>query len=287
MHSALTHSKALLSVLAPVVMFAVAGCGVQAQQGGKHQAGHGQSSVAGLDLSQGDHTNGYDSTDDLTDPAFVPNKAAVKAGGAEATGSASSAISSTVGTKFQLTYYVVSQRPSNDPAEVDLYDCDGNWLTGASQSWSDDADMQGTAMFKGSNGSMQTINTSTGCWLTLPYSQRWGLGVENPATGNAFELRPFRSIAVDPSVLKVGKWYYVKELDGVKLPSPAAGTTHDGCVRAMDVGPAINGRHIDFFSGYYSAYTSLINGSSTLGGKDSITLYDGASKCATHVSRGY
>ena len=97
----------------------------------------------------------------------------------------------------------------------------------------------------------------------------------------------FRSIAVDPSVLKLGKWYYIKELDGVTMPSPASGLLHDGCVRAMDVGGAINGKHIDFFVGYYSAYQSLIDGTSTMGGRESITLYDGASKCQLHISRGY
>ena len=109
----------------------------------------------------------------------------------------------------------------------------------------------------------------------------------NPATNNSFQLRPFRSIAVDRNVLTIGKWYYIKELDGARMPYPASTMVHDGCVRAVDVGPAIQGRHIDFFSAYYSAYVSLIQGSTTMGGKEQISLYSGTYKCATHIERGY
>ncbi|GAC1351655.1 MAG: hypothetical protein NVSMB1_06750 [Polyangiales bacterium] len=197
------------------------------------------------------------------------------------------ALSTSSPTAFDLTYYVVSHRPLNDPAELTITDCNGNFLTDASAAWIDDAVMQGTARYRGSDGAMHTINTGNGCWISLPFAQRWGLGVQNPATGNEFNLRPFRSIAVDRSELTIGNWYYIQELDGVTMPSPAAGMVHDGCVRAVDVGPAINGRHIDFFAGYLAAYQSLINGTSTLGGKTSVSLYDGGTHCAAHIANGY
>lgn len=197
------------------------------------------------------------------------------------------ALSTTTGTTFDLTYYVVSQRPSGDPNQVTIRDCGGNFLTYASRTWRDDAVMQGTARFTTSSGETPTINAGSGCWIRLSYDQRWGLGVTNPATNQAFDLRPFRSIAIDRAVLTIGKWYYIKELDGVQMPSPASNLRHDGCVRAVDVGPAIQGRHIDFFSGYYSAYEKLIQGTSTMGGKEKITLYSGTSKCATHIQHGY
>jgi 3D (Asp-Asp-Asp) domain-containing protein len=247
--------------------------------------GHGMASRS-WDLDSGDHTNPYDTTDDPSDPSFVPQPQPLKpwAGGV---GRSAEALSTTTGTTFALTYYDVSLRPSGDASETTLRDCDGNFLTKASYTWRDDAVMQGTARFHDASGSLVTINDGGGCWVKLSYAQRWGLGVENPATGNAFELRVFRSIAVDPSVMTIGKWYYIKQLDGVVMPSPASGLLHDGCVRAMDVGPAIVGKHIDFFVGYYSAYQSLINGSSTMGGRESVTVYDGAAKCGLHISRGY
>lgn len=197
------------------------------------------------------------------------------------------ALSTSTGTTFDLTYYVVSMRPEGDRNEVTIRDCAGNFLTYASRAWRDDAVMQGTARYKTSSGETRTINAGSGCWIRLSYDQRWGLGITNPATNTSFDLRPFRSIAVDRSVMTVGNWYYIKELDGVQMPYPASNILHDGCVRAVDVGPAIIGRHIDFFSGYYSAYEKLIQGSSTMGGKEKITLYSGTSKCATHITRGY
>jgi 3D (Asp-Asp-Asp) domain-containing protein len=248
--------------------------------------GHGQTST-GEAITNGDTTNPYDSTDDPSDPSYVPTASPKLESGDSETGSSAEALSTTTATSFALTYYVVSLRPKSDPSQVTIRDCAGNFLTSASYAWRDDAVMQGTARFTASDGTSKTINAGSGCWVSLPYSQRWGLGVSNPATGKAFELRPFRSIAVDPTVLKVGSWYYVKELDGVQMPYPASTMKHDGCVRAVDVGPAIKGRHIDFFSGYYSAYQALIGGSSTMGGKESISLYSGTTKCATHIANGY
>jgi 3D (Asp-Asp-Asp) domain-containing protein len=201
---------------------------------------------------------------------------------------AEQALSTSTGTTFDLTYYVISLRPVGDPNEVTIRDCAGNFLTYASRKWRDDAIMQGTARYKTSSGESRTINAGSGCWVRITdYDQRWGLGVWNTAANEPFALRPFRSIAVDRNVLTVGKWYYIKELDGVQMPYPASTMVHDGCVRAVDVGPAIIGRHIDFFSGYYSAYESLIQGSSTMGGKEQISLYSGTYKCALHIERGY
>jgi 3D (Asp-Asp-Asp) domain-containing protein len=248
--------------------------------------GHGNASMPGQDLSKGDKTNAFDSTDDPSDPDFTPTKSPRIASDGEVAQS-EEALSTSYGTTFDLTYYVISLRPSTDRNEVTIRDCQGNFLTYASRAWRDDAVMQGTARFKTSSGVTKTINAGQGCWITLPYEQRWGLGVTNPATNNSFNLRPFRSIAVDRNVLTIGKWYYIKELDGVQMPYPASTMVHDGCVRAVDVGPAIQGRHIDFFSGYYSAYEKLIQGTSTMGGKEQISLYSGTYKCATHIERGY
>lgn len=292
----MTHidPRSLVLLAALGTTFAV-GCGggadagpqVGAAEDGIHvQPGHGNASIPDQDLSDGDHTNPFDTTDDPSDPEFVPQASQLRPATDEVAVKAD-ALSTTSGTTFDLTYYVVSHRPSNDPNEVTMRDCSGNFLTKASRSWRDDAIMQGTARFKDSAGNVKTINSGAGCWVSLPYAQRWGLGVENPATGNAFELRPFRSIAVDRGVLTVGKWYWIKELAGVQMPSPASTLVHDGCVRAVDVGPAIKGRHIDWFVGYYSAYTSLIGGKSTMGGKEQISLYSGTDKCAIHIARGY
>lgn len=250
------------------------------------EPGHGNASIAGQDLSNGDRTNPFDTTDDPSDPEFVPQASQLRPATSDVA-THTEALSTTSGTTFDLTYYVVSHRPAGDPNQTRIRDCDGNLLTWASYRWRDDAVMQGTARYNDSSGNVHTINSGAGCWVELPYAQRWGLGVENPATGNAFQLRPFRSIAVDRNTLTIGKWYWIKELAGVQMPSPASTLVHDGCVRAVDVGPAIQGRHIDWFVGYYSAYKTVIGGNSTMGGKEQISLYSGTDKCALHIQRGY
>jgi 3D (Asp-Asp-Asp) domain-containing protein len=84
---------------------------------------------------------------------------------------------------------------------------------------------------------------------------------------------PFRSIAVDPTVFPLGRWYFVPELVGVTLPplaasNPASGASkpaassepvrvHDGCVRADDIGSAVRGEMVDLFVGPRSALVAL------------------------------
>lgn len=204
--------------------------------------------------------------------------------GAEDIGSTQQALSTSYGTTFKLTYYVIALRPKGDPDTYVLRDCNGKFLTYASRAFRADAIMQGTARYRDKYGNSQTINLGAGgCWVKLPYSQRWGLGAWDSATQSSYKLKPFRSIAVDRSVMKLGKWYYIKQLDGVRMPYPVSTMIHDGCVRAVDHGPAVNSRHIDFFSAYLSAYKKLIGGSSTMGGRESVTIYDGAVKCKRHM----
>jgi 3D (Asp-Asp-Asp) domain-containing protein len=69
-------------------------------------------------------------------------------------------------------------------------------------------------------------------------------------------LIPFKSVAVDPRLIRLGETLYFPELDGIPLPD---GSIHDGCVRADDVGGAIKKRHIDFFVVTYQNYLTLID----------------------------
>jgi 3D (Asp-Asp-Asp) domain-containing protein len=67
-------------------------------------------------------------------------------------------------------------------------------------------------------------------------------------------LIPFKSVAVDPRVIRLGETLYLPELDGVPLPD---GSIHDGCVRADDVGGAIKKRKMDFFVVTFSNYRAV------------------------------
>jgi 3D (Asp-Asp-Asp) domain-containing protein len=68
-------------------------------------------------------------------------------------------------------------------------------------------------------------------------------------------LLPFKSVAVDPRLIRLGEPLYLPELDGIRLPD---GSIHDGCVRADDVGGAIKKRHLDFFAVTFANYRMVI-----------------------------
>ena len=85
--------------------------------------------------------------------------------------------------------------------------------------------------------------SSSPCYKVI--EQRWGTG----GTGRA--LQPFRTVAVDPRVIKLGSLLYVPLLEGRVMPgrSPWGGFVHDGCVVADDTGGAIKDRQLDLFVG--------------------------------------
>jgi 3D (Asp-Asp-Asp) domain-containing protein len=113
------------------------------------------------------------------------------------------------------------------------------------------AAMQGTS--KLCDGRVVGVQkTNPLCFVVVAPQFPWGMTASGrPAT-------PFRSIAVDPSVFPLGRWYYVAALDGLTLPAPHAGAKHDGCVRADDTGGAVKGNDVDLFVGPKDAMTPLV-----------------------------
>lgn len=96
----------------------------------------------------------------------------------------------------------------------------------------------------------------------------WGMGNRsNP-------LEPFVSVAVDTDVIASGTVLYSPDVDGIALPEAMGGGTHDGCLRADDVGGGITGMHIDFFAAlreYYTELDPLI--------PENVTLYTDSPRC--------
>ncbi len=92
------------------------------------------------------------------------------------------------------------------------------------------------------------------CYSILDATQfPWGKGARsNP-------LEPLRSLAVDRGTIALGTTVYLKEWDGFQVPvvDGLGGFVHDGCFRADDVGGAIQGPHIDIFSGTEAMYLRL------------------------------
>ena len=69
-------------------------------------------------------------------------------------------------------------------------------------------------------------------------------------------LIPFKSVAVDPTVIAIGEPLYIPEFDGLSLPD---GSIHDGCVRADDTGGGIKKRKMDFFVVTYGNFRFLLD----------------------------
>ena len=83
-------------------------------------------------------------------------------------------------------------------------------------------------------------------WLELGPDSPFGLG-----NHHHIRLVPFRSIAADQrgTRLKRGTVLFIPDLRGLTFTLAGQELTHDGYVYVADVGGAIKGSHIDFFSG--------------------------------------
>ena len=106
---------------------------------------------------------------------------------------------------------------------------------------------------------------------------QWG------SAGNGRPLQPFRTVAVDPKVVKPGSLLYVPLLEGRLMPgrAPWGGFVHDGCVVADDTGGGIGGNRLDLFVGRKAYYVGL--GTSGSGGSHAwarhVEVFDGQGKC--------
>jgi 3D (Asp-Asp-Asp) domain-containing protein len=107
--------------------------------------------------------------------------------------------------------------------------------------------------------------------------QQWGIG------GAGRPLQPFRSIAVDPKLIKLGSLLYVPVLEGRTMPGrpPWGGFVHDGCVIADDTGGAVKNRQLDLFVGR-KAWFHGMSGSGSPGRHSwarQVPVFDGSKLC--------
>lgn len=177
---------------------------------------------------------------------------------------------------FELTYYWVTEESSFGGADTSkLYDDDCNELASVPAGFASAIELEGTGRL--TDGRVLNYSGACGCptspcYFEVDASHPWGVGVQNRA------LTPFRSIAVDKSVIPYGTKLYIEKLDGVTMPgdAPWGGFTHDGCVSADDTGSAIIGKHLDFFSARKADYLSLDG----LLGVSHVTVREGGERCA-------
>ena len=104
---------------------------------------------------------------------------------------------------------------------------------------------------------------------------QWGTG------GSGRLLQPFRTVAVDPRVIKLGSLLHIPLLEGKVMPgrAPWGGYVHDGCVVADDVGGGIQGKQLDLFVGRKGWFLGMSGSGGSHAWARHVPIYDGTSIC--------
>jgi 3D (Asp-Asp-Asp) domain-containing protein len=113
---------------------------------------------------------------------------------------------------------------------------------------------------------------------------QWG------TAGSGKPLQPFRTVAVDPKVVKLGSLLYVPLLEGRTMPGrqPWGGYVHDGCVIADDTGGHIAGNRLDLFVGRKAYFLGLSGSGGSHAWARHVPVFDGTGICerkGRHVGR--
>lgn len=106
-------------------------------------------------------------------------------------------------------------------------------------------------------------------------TQQWGIG------GAGRPLQPFRSVAVDPKLIKLGSLLHVPELEGRTMPGrpPWGGFVHDGCVIADDTGGAVKNRQLDLFVGRRNWFLGMSGSPGRHSWARGVPVFDGSKIC--------
>lgn len=104
---------------------------------------------------------------------------------------------------------------------------------------------------------------------------QWG------TAGTGRPLQPFRTVAVDPKVVKLGSLLYVPLLEGRTMPGrpPWGGYVHDGCLVADDTGGHIDGHQLDLFVGRKGYYLGLSGSGGSHAWARHVPVFDGSTIC--------
>lgn len=204
--------------------------------------------------------------------------------------------------QFNITfYYVIGEdevgKPANDNAAgTELAAVDGSRVTlyeagscskiaDVSAEFAQQLAIQGTG--KLDDGRVLNIWGRCTCGYSPCFKvteNEWG------TSGTNHPLQPFRTVAVDPKVVKLGSLLYVPLLEGHTMPGrpPWGGFVHDGCVVADDTGGHIDGNRLDLFVGRKAYFLGLSHSGSSHAWAQHVPVYDGSKICqrkGRHVSR--
>jgi 3D (Asp-Asp-Asp) domain-containing protein len=145
---------------------------------------------------------------------------------------------------FRLSFYWLAYESeyANLRYDTDIYTRQGYFLGRYPSAFVYELKLEGTGVLNDGRVINYDGECSFGmgtCFRTLDLAQHpLGTGVQGRP------LVPFRSVAVDARYIPIGSTLWVPELVGIEMPD---GTTHDGCLRADDMGGAIKEHKLDFF----------------------------------------
>lgn len=162
------------------------------------------------------------------------------------------------------------------PDNVTLFTDECHAIADVAPAFASELKIQGTGKLR--DGRVLNISGNCRCETSPCYSvtaNQWG------TSGTGRPLQPFRTVAVDPKVVKLGTLLYVPLLEGRTMPgrSPWGGYVHDGCVVADDTGGGIDGNQLDLFVGRKAYFLGLSGSEGSHSWARHVPVYDGSGIC--------
>lgn len=159
------------------------------------------------------------------------------------------------GEKFQGTYYW-TYNPADEPVDmttplVGMKDLSGAVIATVPEALAERIAMEGSGFLP--DGRLLNLANDSGWpgsrFLEVDQSVApWGYDAQGQA------LVPWRSLAADPTVIPSGSDVYIKEFDGITVPS---GLVHDGWFKAVDTSHSFSGFQVDIFTATYPHYQAI------------------------------
>jgi 3D (Asp-Asp-Asp) domain-containing protein len=159
---------------------------------------------------------------------------------------------------------------------VTLYTATCEPIAEVSHEFASQIELQGTGKLH--DGRVLNIAGACRCGHSPCFTEtasQWG------TAGTGHPLSPFRTVAVDPRVVKLGSLLYVPLLEGRLMPGrpPWGGFVHDGCVLADDTGGGIDGKKLDLFVGRKAYFLGLSGRGGTHSWARDVDVFDGSKIC--------
>ena len=183
---------------------------------------------------------------------------------------------------FAPTFYrILDERApewKDESRTEDLLTVNNDLIERVTPSFKRQLDIEGSARLR--DGRIVNFhNKIDGNWRYMVASNApFGLGIDG------YKLVPYRTLAVDPHVIRTGTVLYLPVLNGVRLPS---GEIHDGFMFAHDEGQGITGKRVDVFVGYESDVDNTLTRSGRIEDMRSVDLYEVDAETANQLNQKY